>query len=231
MHIAPTDPQSLHDQFLVAVQRESLRTLGAVVAWAHVQAPVVGHDLFGEVGYERCGLLRWMKIDEDLRLLIGKLPGVDIEWKKNPAGGGKHIEISAGLFKLLLAHDGDPETLVPKSDYAKSLTRSNQMTMFGSGDELEALPPAAENRFYAVLFHSKAVTKGQTPGILEVRFPDGRNGYAADHLKLLTLFPELIDEAWLSQASVGRSAPAAAKEEKIKEEALPKLRKQPQVGT
>jgi len=231
MKIDPFDPQRLHSQFLDSMTTNGMRTIGAIVAWAHVRAPGIGAERWGDVGRSRSGVLRWIQIDADLIGLKGKMPGVDIELCDNPSGGGTHIEVGAGNLRMLLAHDSDPQTLVPVCDYGKLLTRSNTNWLF---PELQAEEDAKRKRnrstYYAVLFHSKASSKGDAPYCLEVRFPDGEEKYAADHLKLYALFPELMDETWLLKASMNWMALPVAKEEKIKEEGLPKLRRPGQVG-
>jgi hypothetical protein len=63
-----------------------------------------------------------------------------------------------------------------------------------------------------------------------VRFPCGDAEYAADHLRLYTMFPNLMDEAWLLRASLDFAAAVAPKEEKIQEKALPKFRRQADTG-
>jgi hypothetical protein len=217
----------LHDEFCEEVGYEALQAIGAVVAWGHIRAPRAGSEQWGEVGLDRCGVLRWIQTDADLLALDGKFTNVKMELCANNSGGMKHLEVSAGRFRILIVHDSAPQTLVPISDYAKALARRNHWTLFSKPDE----SPLPENEiYYVVLFHAKSDAKGEGPSALEIRFPDGDNGYAADHLRLYKLFPNLIDEAWLLRASLDFAA-AVAKEEKIKEEAMPKFRRASETGT
>lgn len=225
MDIAPYDPQGLHIKFLTSIGGDNLKKIAAVVAWAHLRAPVIGQERWGDVGLSRWGLIRWIQIDADLLTLNGKLDGVSVEWADNIPGPGKHLEIIAGDFRVLIAHDPDPHAVVPISDYGKTLATTNIQSLF---PEHKAAQQAT--CYYAVLFHSKSESKFQIPNALEVRFPDGEDGYACDHMKLYPMFSQLMDDAWLLQTSLEWSPAPVAKEEKIKEEAMPKLRESGEIG-
>jgi hypothetical protein len=232
--LAPTgDPQQLHAKLLASFPKEVLQTIAAIVAWAHVRAPVFAHECYGEIGKLRSGLFRWIQIDSNIIGMAGRVPGLDIGLRDNDGCPGQHVEVVAGEFRLLFAHDSDPLARIPTTDYGRTLARSNVWTLF---PEAEATPKVASpgaKSYVAFLFHSKSATKGEVPDVLEIRFPDGADGYACDHIKLYELFPDIRNIGFLLNASVGwTTAPAAAAmEERIKEEALPKLRKIGQVGT
>jgi hypothetical protein len=226
------DPQGLHRRFASAVGPSVLKAIGAVVAWAHVRAPEIAQELYGDFGLLRSGCFRWTQIDAGLKDLQGKFPGVDFNVVPNPNSSGSHIEIIAGDFRLLLAHDADPRTLVPKANYGRTLARSNAMSLFPEPESAEPLPPP--QHYVGILFHSKSTHKGQVPICLEVRFPDGADdGYAAPPVNLYESFPNLMDEVWLRGEFTGvatMTAPAVDVEH-IKEEAMPMLRQEKQSGT
>jgi hypothetical protein len=227
MQIANTTV-GINEEFIEAFGRPAIQAIGAIVAWSHVRAPRESAERWGEVGLDRCGFIRWMQADSDLLRLDGRFPGVKVGLFNNNSGGLKHIELSAGRFRLLLAHDADPRTVVPFSEYGNSLARSNQWLLFPDFNDRQ---PDSSQTIYAWLFHSKSDTKGEVPWCLDVRFPDGRGGYAVDHLRLNLMFPSLMDETWLLNASVDFSAAVTTKEEKIAEEAMPKLRRALETGT
>jgi hypothetical protein len=213
---------TIHTEFVQAYGNDALRTVAAVIAWGHVRSLTSGQEQYGEVGEERCGVLRWLQIDSDLMKLKGRFPGVDISWVDNDCG--KHIEIAAGQFRLLVAHDRNPGAVVPLSVYGKTLARTNTLSLFQDFEE----PRSAGQFYYCVLFHSKSDQKGQVPDFLEVRFPAGGDRgtepYAERHLRLYTLFPEIKDERWLLAESLNWVTTHRAKEETIVEHAIPKLR-------
>lgn len=207
---------------------EAIQAIAAIVAWSHVRAPREASEHWGEVGLERSGLIRWIRCDGDVLALNEKFPGVTVGLFNNDNGGMKHIEILAGRFRLILSHDPDPETVVPFSDYGRSLVRVNQMSLFEDQPD-SSLPP--QNYYTAVLFHAKSDKKGEIPYCLEIRFPDGSGAYAASHLNLYRMFPNLLNEDWLLNASLNFAGATAAKEEKINEKALPTLRRASETGT
>jgi len=213
----------IHSEFVEAYGNEALRTIAAVIAWAHVRAVTTGQEQYGAVGEERCGVLRWLQIDADLIKLKGRFPNIDISWVDNDCG--KHIEIAAGKFRLLVAHDRNPGAVVPASIYGKTLAQTNTLSLF---QELEDPQTTHGKHYYAVLFHSKSDQKGHVPDYLEIRFPAGGNSasepYAERHLRLYVLFPELAKEEWLLNESSTWATAVRAKEETIQENAIPKLR-------
>lgn len=213
-----------HQEFIEGFGREALRAIAAVVAWGHVRSVELGLEQFGDIGLERCGVLRWIMIDADLMRLKSKLPGVDVGLYFNAACGQRHVEISAGKFRLLIAHDRSPEAIVPGSLYGKTLARSNQLLMF------EEAAPFTPQWYWAVLFHSKSEAKGQVPDSLEIRFPDGSDGYAMSHLRLYGEFPELQDPAELHR-TVNAITGTTVVEEVVVNRAVPTLRPAQQTGT
>jgi hypothetical protein len=228
MHVAPYDPEGLHIRFPTAISRDVLEEVASVVVSAHVNAPVIGFDLWGEVGKDRCGLLRWIEIDAALLGLNGKLPGVSVGRFNNDGGGSTHIELQAGEFVILVAHDADPNTVIPKSEYGKNLVRIHTPTLFSHLEPVvESIPQPAKR--IACLFHSKSETKGERPDCIQVRFSDGADGYLATHMDLYAMFPRLMDGAWLHEMALKRQAARVA-EETIKEDAMPQLKPAAQAG-
>jgi hypothetical protein len=225
----PNDRQKLHARVLESVGRNALELIGAVVAWAHVRSYQIGGELYGSVGRERSGLLRWMQCDSYLLRLSAKIKHLMIRWVPNEGCAGKHIEIVADDVRLLIAHDQNADAYSPLSDYATTLVEPNQMSLFGSGEE--PLVPAG-NRFYTcVIFHSKSEDRGKPPQALQIRFPDGRGGYAVDHMDLLKMFPNLSNEVWLQNMSLEWAVIPLVSEEKVVDAAIPSVRKAKQVGS
>lgn len=227
MSFPPYDPQGLHQMLREDVGPAALRDYGSVVAWWHINAPAFGEEHFGEVGRERSGLLRWMGIESEVLALRGRHPGVRIDFVRDPVSCMKHVEVTATRSKLLLVHDADPEALVPRSDYGKTLARPNEMLLFS--DFQEACNDGAEH-YLGVLFHSKDLAKGSVPACLEIRFPVGST-YAAAHLDLYAEFPDLRSAEWLASDALRRRGVVVAQEEDIRDESNLSIRKAPQVGT
>jgi hypothetical protein len=228
------DLQNLHQRVIEAFGDGALETIAGVVAWAHVSTPTIGGQLYGQVGRERAGLFRWMQIDAHLLGLYGKLEKVRFEWQPNRVNGGKHLEAIANDVRILIAHDHDPRTYVPVSDYATSLVESNQGMLFQLPDKAGPITVAdnSQARYYTVvLFHSKNEVKGQVPCTLEIRFPDGQGGYAADHMNLSLKYPNTTNIAWLQAASNQWVAEPVAGEEKVADAAVPAVRREKQSGT
>ena len=218
---------SLHKDFREAFTDPLLEMMAAIVAWGHMHAPKSAFENYGEVGIARSGLLRWIEIDSNLYKLNGKFPGIQSVFVKSGATGMKHVEVLSRDFGVLVAHDPDDEVLLPKTDYAKDLTLSNQKCLFPDGiaDAVDE-----KKRYYALLFHAKSEIAGEIPASLEIRFPDGCGGYAAEHLRLYNQFPHLKNPTWLIQKSQEFSSSNRPEEEKIKEQALPTFRQQPGTG-
>lgn len=201
-----TNLPDLHDRIIRAFG-PSLRSISAVVAWNHLQAPALGESTFPHVGKDRCGLFRWMGIDNDLLTARSKLKNIDIQLCKNKNSGGKHIEIVGGDIKLLINHDRDPSVGVPKSEYGKSLAESNPL--FAFAEEIKEA-----DYYVAVLFHSRCWQVGFLPQNLEIRFPDD-DEYACEHLRLFDLYADLKSESWISEHVIDILSISTSKVEKI----------------
>lgn len=217
----PLSEMLLHD-----VGEPALRAIMTVVAWNHVHALENAESQYSpQVGRARCGLLRWMHIDSDmLDLVQNRYPGVSVDWASNESNGGMHIEVLAGDSLIHLVHDPDPEVMVPKSEYGQTAASTNTDWLF---PEL-APQPASSAKYCAVLFHSRSDV-GAMPSNLEIRFPDGNGGYAAGHLRLYNLFPDLqnsdaIDREYDQLRHVGR-----VPEERVDDAAHPVVRPQEQI--
>jgi len=224
-----SDRQNLHERILSSVGSKALELIGAIIAWAHVRSYAIGGELYGSVGRERSGLLRWIQCDADLLRLKAKFNHLEVKWEPNSGCAGKHIEIVAGDVRLLIAHDQNPDAYAPLSDYAATLVEPNQMSLFPAEEESPASPG---NKFYTcVIFHSKSEDRGKPPQALEIRFPDGRGAYAVDHMDLLKMFPNLLNEVWLQKMSLEWVAIPLASEEKVLDVAVPSVRKATQVGS
>lgn len=222
-------PSGLGEHLVQDFGREALEAIGAIISWAHIRAPREGAERWGDVGVDRCGVLRWIQIDADLLKLDGSFPGVSVGLFHNDGGGMRHIEVSAGRFRLLVSHDSNVNATVPLSNYGHSLAQSNQMSLFEVIEPAPANPVSSQS--YAWLFHSKSADKGEVPACIQIRFPDGKGRYASEHLRLDEMFPNLMDETWLLRASLNFPAAVAPNEEKIREEALPTFRRAPETGT
>jgi hypothetical protein len=219
------DPQGLHGRFWQAFGRESTLAICSVVVRAHLQAAPRAKEVFGFVGEERCGLFRWMQVDSELLGLTEKYPGVRFKWERNPGCGGHHVDISAFNFRMLVVHDGDPESDALKSEYAKTLAESNQFRMFE--DDLEFRDKSTSDKYLVILFHSKDHIKGCRPYALELKFPLGRGEYAASSIDLFNEFPELRNGALASPHALqsnGVAGSSPVKEEEIDDLAHPQPR-------
>src|SRR5690242_134245 len=104
MLLKPYDPQGLHGKFLQTFNDDALKAVAAVVAAAHLRVPSACAEKWGEIGELRCGYIRWMQIESDLLAHQGKLAGIEIGLADNHTGGGKHVEIAAGQFRMLVVH-------------------------------------------------------------------------------------------------------------------------------
>lgn len=234
MQIPVYDPQNLHVQLESAFGLDALKLIGAIVVNGHLEMPEVAVDTFGPiVGGDPCraGYIRWGRIEADLFRLRHRFPGVTAGFVANTLddesdenGGiemadtaaGRHVEVTAGAFRLLFQHNVDPDSRAPRSEYGRSRARSNEPSLFG-GDE-----PAEEGAyFFATVFHTKG-DSGAIPVRLQVRFPISEAEFAADALNLFDKFPELHDEAVVrSMVAALRTGPVAPVE--VVEEALPPL--------
>lgn len=218
-------PQTLHEHLLAEIPRAALKAIATIIAWRHVQALEEGVKLFGEVGRWRNGTLRWIGIEADIMQYVkGGHPGVDVEGVPCETNGMMHVEVSAGSTVLHVVHDADPDAIVPKSDYGQTAASTNTGWLPG----LE--PEQTTDKFCAVLFHSKG-EPGSIPARLEIRFPDGKESYATEHLRLYAMFPSLLDIDQLKSEYVLLKIDGLAPEEQVKDDAHPTIRPATQVGS
>jgi len=219
----------LHRQFDLNMPSAALHALGVIVAYNHLHSQEKAIRQYGEVGKSRCGTIRWISTDADvLQIIQSSFAEVNAELVDNPTNGGTHIVIVCGEFKLLLIHDVDPDAQVPFSDYGRTEASNNRYSLFVSEENwVAAHPTAASTQYTSVLFHSKT-SSHELPNTLEVRFPDGDDGYQAPAINLYKRFPELQDETSVNRLYTEISAPVAT--EVIEDEAHPKPRKIKQIS-
>lgn len=219
------EPQGLHQQLLADIPRPALKAIATIIAWRHVHAVDEGIKLFGEVGHWRNGTLRWIGIEADvMKFVKGRHTGIEVDGVACETNGMKHVEISAGNTLLQVVHDADPEALVPKSEYGQTAARTNTGWLPG----LE--PEKKTEKYCAVLFHSKG-ERGAIPARLEIRFPDGNEGYAAEHMRLYAMFPSLLDIEQVKNEYELLATDGRVPEEQVKDDAHPTIRPAVQVGS
>src|SRR5262245_5757769 len=121
----PSTP--IREHFLASWPDAAVKALATVVAFNHLQSHEFATAKYGEVGVARSGLLRWIATDADIvRLVSHRFPGVSVHFVPNATNGSRHVEVVAGDFRLLVLHDLDEMSIVPKSDYGRTAAECNQ---------------------------------------------------------------------------------------------------------